>query len=320
MMLRIFLSYLAQAVWARNIVQNWGFARKMSARFVAGETLDEAIVVIQVLNKKGINATLDHLGENVCTEEDARQSTDEIITIIDRLKQVGVASGVSIKLSQIGLVVDSALCEENLLKILDRAKNKDIFIRVDMEDSSLTEETLNLFTRTRNQGYHSIVGIAIQSYLFRTEDDVRKLLETGSKIRICKGAYKEPPEIAFPKKRDVDKNFDKITKLLLDRSLLEESRISSDGSFPPIPAIGTHDQERINYALEYARSINLPLQGLEIQMLHGIRSNLQDQLVKEGCPVRVYVPYGSEWYPYFVRRLAERPANLWFFLSNLFRS
>lgn len=189
-----------------------------------------------------------------------------------------------------------------------------------MEDSSLTEETLNLFTRTRNQGYHSIVGIAIQSYLFRTEDDVRKLLETGSKIRICKGAYKEPPEIAFPKKRDVDKNFDKITKLLLDRSLLEGSRISSDGSFPPIPAIGTHDQERINYALECARSINLPLQGLEIQMLHGIRSNLQDQLVKEGCPVRVYVPYGSEWYPYFVRRLAERPANLWFFLSNLFRS
>jgi len=320
MMLRIFLSYLAQAVWARNIVQNWGFARKMAARFVAGETLDEAIGVIQVLNKKGINATLDHLGENVCTEEDARQSTDEILDIIDRLKQVGVSSGVSIKLSQIGLVVDSALCEENLLKILDRAKNKDIFIRVDMEDSSLTEETLNLFTRTRNQGYHSIVGIAIQSYLFRTEDDVRKLLETGSKIRICKGAYKEPPEIAFPKKRDVDKNFDKITKLLLDRSLLEGSRISSDGSFPPIPAIGTHDQERINYALEYARSINLPLQGLEIQMLHGIRSNLQDQLVKEGCPVRVYVPYGSEWYPYFVRRLAERPANLWFFLSNLFRS
>ena len=320
MMLRIFLSYLAQAVWARNIVQNWGFARKMSARFVAGETLDEAIGVIQVLNKKGINATLDHLGENVCTEEDARQSTGEILAIIDRLKQVGVASGVSIKLSQIGLVVDSALCEENLLKILDRAKNKDIFIRVDMEDSSLTEETLNLFTRTRNQGYHSIVGIAIQSYLFRTEDDVRKLLETGSKIRICKGAYKEPPEIAFPKKGDVDKNFDKITKLLLDRSLLEGSRISSDGSFPPIPAIGTHDQERINYALEYARSINLPLEGLEIQMLHGIRSNLQDQLVKEGCPVRVYVPYGSEWYPYFVRRLAERPANLWFFLSNLFRS
>ncbi len=320
MMLRILLSYLAQAVWARRIVQSWGFARKMSARFVAGETLDQAVDVVKELNNRGINATLDHLGENVFTEEDARQSADEILTLIDKLEQEGVASGVSIKLSQIGLVVDSALCEENLLKILERAKSKNIFIRVDMEDSSLTEKTLDLFTKTRNQGYHSIVGIAIQSYLYRTEDDVRKLLETGSKIRLCKGAYKEPQAIAFPKKSDVDKNFDKITELLLDRSLSEGSRISPDGSFPPIPAIGTHDVDRINYALDYAKSINLPIQGLEIQMLHGIRINLQDQLAKQGYPVRVYVPYGSEWYPYFVRRLAERPANLWFFLTNLFRS
>ncbi len=320
MMLRILLSYLAQAVWARRIVQSWGFARKMAARFVAGETLDQAVDVVKELNNRGINATLDHLGENVCTEEDARQSADEILTLIDKLKQEGVASGVSIKLSQIGLVVDSALCEENLLKILERAKSKNIFIRVDMEDSSLTEQTLELFTKTRNQGYHSIVGIAIQSYLYRSEADVRKLLETGTSIRLCKGAYKEPPGIAFPKKRDVDINFDKITELLLDRSLSEGSRISPDGSFPPIPAIGTHDQERINLALEYARSIDLPKLGLEIQMLYGIRKNLQEQLAKEGYPVRVYVPYGSEWYPYFVRRLAERPANLWFFLTNLFRS
>ena len=320
MMLRILLSYLAQAVWARRIVQSWGFARKMSARFVAGETIDQAVDVVKELNKRGINATLDHLGENVCTEEDARQSADEILALIDKLKHEGVASGVSIKLSQIGLVVDSALCEENLLKILVRAKSNNIFIRVDMEDSSLTEKTLDLFTKTRNQGYHSIVGIAIQAYLYRTEDDVRKLLETSSKIRICKGAYKEPQAIAFPKKSDVDANFDKITEILLDKSLAEESRISADGSFPPIPAIGTHDEDRINYALDYARSINLPMQGLEIQMLHGIRKNLQDQLAKQGYPVRVYVPYGSEWYPYFVRRLAERPANLWFFLTNLFRS
>jgi len=320
MMLGILLSYLAQAVWARRIVQSWGFARKMSARFVAGETLDQAVEVVKELNNRGINATLDHLGENVCTEEDARQSADEILTLIDKLEQEGVASGVSIKLSQIGLVVDSALCEENLLKILERAKSKNIFIRVDMEDSSLTEQTLELFTKTRNQGYHSIVGIAIQSYLYRSEADVSKLLETGTRIRLCKGAYKEPQGIAFPKKRDVDLNFDKITGLLLDRSLSDGSKISPDGSFPPIPAIATHDQDRINLTLEYARSIDLPKIGLEIQMLHGIQVNLQEQLAKEGYPVRVYVPYGSEWYPYFVRRLAERPANLWFFLTNLFRS
>jgi len=320
MMLRILLSYLAQAVWARRIVQSWGFAQKMAARFVSGETLDQAVDVVKELNNRGINVTLDHLGENVCTEEDARQSADEILTLIDKLNHEGVASGVSIKLSQIGLVVDAALCEENLLKILERAKSKDVFIRVDMEDSSLTEKTLDLFTKTRNQGYHSIVGIAIQAYLYRSEDDVRKLLEKGSPIRLCKGAYKEPPGIAFPKKSDVDKNFDKITEILLDSSLAEGSRISPDGSFPPIPAIGTHDIDRINYALDYAKSINLPIQGLEIQMLYGIRINLQDQLAKKGYPVRVYVPYGSEWYPYFVRRLAERPANLWFFLTNLFRS
>ena len=320
MMLRLLLLYLSRAGWARRIVQSWGFARNMAARFVAGETLDQAVDVIRILNKRGISATLDHLGENVCTEEDARQSTDEILTIIDKLKHVGVASGVSIKLSQIGLVVDSTLCEENLLQILERAKSKDIFVRVDMEDSPLTEQTLELFTKTRNHGYQFIVGIAIQSYLYRSEADVRKLLETGSHIRLCKGAYKEPPGIAFPRKRDVDKNFDKITELLLDRSLSEGSRISPDGSFPPIPAIATHDQERINHALEYARSIDLPMLGLEIQMLYGIRTNLQDQLAKRGYPVRVYVPYGSEWYPYFVRRLAERPANLWFFLTNLFRA
>jgi len=319
-MLRILLSYLAQAVWARRIVQRWGFAQIMAARFVSDETLDQAVDVVKELNNRGINATLDHLGENVCTEEDARQSADEILTLIDKLNHEGVTSGVSIKLSQIGLVVDAALCEENLLKILERAKSKDVFIRVDMEDSSLTEKTLDLFTKTRNQGYHSIVGIAIQSYLYRSEDDVRKLLEKGSPIRICKGAYKEPPGIAFPKKRDVDKNFDKITELLLDSSLAEGSRISPDGSFPPIPAIGTHDQKRINHALEYARIINLPMTGLEIQMLYGIRTSLQDQLAEKGYPVRVYVPYGSEWCPYFVRRLAERPANLWFFLTNLFRS
>ncbi|MGB2962908.1 MAG: proline dehydrogenase family protein [Anaerolineales bacterium] len=318
-MLRFLLIYLSQAVWARKLVQGFDVAQRMAARFVAGETLDQAIRVVKKLNAQGISTTLDHLGENVNTEGDARQATEEILTILDRLNSEGVISGVSIKLSQIGLVVDPVLCEENLLQILDAAKQKNIFIRVDMEDSQLTDQTLELFTRVSKKGELSSPGIAIQAYLFRSEDDVRKLLESESPIRLCKGAYKESPTIAFPKKSDVDKNFDKLTDLLLDSSLDVESKISADGSFPPIPAIATHDQLRIDHALVYAKSINLPKQGLEFQMLYGIRADLQEELTSRGYPVRVYVPYGSEWYPYFVRRLAERPANLWFFLSNLFR-
>jgi proline dehydrogenase len=318
-MLRFLLIYLSQAAWARNIVQSWRIAKNMAARFVAGETLDQAIKAVKELNSRGISATLDHLGENVCTVEDARQAADEILAILDRLKDEAVISGVSIKLSQIGLVVDSALCEEYLLQILEHAKHKNIFIRIDMEDSLLTEQTLNVFSRVSIHQETRFAGIAIQSYLYRSEDDLKKLLESNTPVRLCKGAYQEPPSIAFPKKSDVDKNFDHLTDLLLERSLAADSVISPDGSFPPIPAIATHDQKRIDHALSYARSINLPKQGLEFQMLYGIRADLQEELTKRGYPVRVYVPYGSEWYPYFVRRLAERPANLWFFMSNLLR-
>ena len=318
-MLRLFLIFLSQAIWAGKLVHGWSVAQRMAARFVAGETLDQAIRVVKELNIQGISTTLDHLGENVNTEGDAHQATEEILTIIKRLNSEGVVSGVSIKLSQIGLVVDSTLCEENLLQILEGAIQNDIFIRVDMEDSQLIDETLELYTRVKKQGETYSTGIAIQAYLFRSEDDVRKLLKSDTPIRLCKGAYRESPAIAFPKKSDVDKNFDKLTDLLLDRSLVVGSRISPDGSFPPIPAIATHDQHRIDHALDYARSINLPKQGLEFQMLYGIRTDLQEELTSRGYPVRVYVPYGSEWFSYFVRRLAERPANLWFFLSNLIR-
>lgn len=318
-MLRVILIYLSQAGWARKIVQRMPFAQKMASRFVAGETLDEAIRVVKALNLKGINTTLDHLGENVYSQADAVKAAEEILGILDRLKIEGVASGVSIKLSQIGLIVDREICKENLTRILELAQTHNIFVRVDMEDSPHTDDTLEIFSVTRSHINPDLAGVAIQAYLYRSENDVRNLLESNAGIRLCKGAYKEPPGIAFPKKLDVDQNFDRITKMLLDKSLMVGSKLSQDGINPPIPAIATHDEARINYAKNYKESIRLDSSGLEFQMLYGIRTDLQEQLVNEGYPVRVYVPYGQEWYPYFVRRLAERPANLWFFLTNLLR-
>lgn len=318
-MLKLLLIYLSQAQWARNLVQNWGFAKRTAARFVAGETLDDAVAVVQELRQRGICTTLDHLGENVTSAENARKAADEIIQIINRLSRDGICSGISIKLSQIGLVIDPDLCEENLERILERAFQEKVYLRIDMEDSTLTQLTLDLFSKFRDQGYAEYLGIVIQASLYRSEQDVKDLLAANSKIRLCKGAYKEPRNIAFPRKRDVDGNFDRIVRLMLDRSLELGSRIKDDGGIPPLPAIATHDQKRVEFACKYADEIGLEKTGLEFQMLHGIREDLQTALVQEGYPVRIYVPYGQEWYPYFVRRLAERPANLWFFLSNLIR-
>lgn len=318
-MLKLILTYLSQAGWARSIVQGWGFAKRTAARFVAGETLDEAIAVVKDLNSRGIFTTLDHLGENVTSREEAVLAADEIITIIDRLVNEGVPSGISIKLSQIGLVLDPDICRQNLLKIMESAKEKNIFVRIDMEDSSLTQATLDLFDSTRENGYEAYTGIVIQASLFRSQDDIKRLMAESCSVRICKGAYKEPRTVAFPKKISVDENFDGITELLLDQSLEIESSATLDGGHPPLPAIATHDQARVDHTLLYADKIGLDKRGVEFQMLYGIREDIQENLIGQGYPVRVYVPYGSEWYPYFVRRLAERPANLWFFISNFFR-
>jgi len=319
-MLRLLLIYLSQAGWARAIVQGWGIAKRTAARFVAGETLDQAVAVVKDLDRRGIFSTLDHLGENVTTKEEATAAADEILVIIDRLSQENVRAGVSVKLSQIGLVLDPGLCLENMVRILEKARQENIFVRIDMEDSKLTQATLDLYREVRDRGYSEYTGIVIQASLYRSQGDVDELLQEGGKIRLCKGAYKEPRSVAFPRKKDVDQNFDQLTRRLLDKSKAAGTGSSSDGSFPPIPAIATHDQNRIAAAREYADRIELPKRGMEFQMLHGIRGDLQNSLVAEGYPVRVYVPYGQEWYPYFVRRLAERPANLWFFISNLFRS
>lgn len=319
-MLRSSLIYLSKADWARQIVTRWSFAWRAASRFVAGEKLEDAIQVVKGLNQKGINATLDHLGEHTTSPEKAKQATQDILDILDCIHLAGVRSSVSIKLTQIGFAVDEVLCEANLQLILERAKETHSFIRLDMEDSPWVEKTLALFRKMRDEYGYQNVGVVIQSYLYRSEEDVRRLGQEGARVRLCKGAYKEPPEIAYPKKDDVDASFDLLARILMDCSLeLGCPALSDNGIVPPLPALATHDEKRIVAAKEYAQKIGLPAKALEFQMLHGIRRDLQENLAKEGYPVRVYVPYGTEWYPYFTRRLAERPANVWFFLSNLFR-
>jgi proline dehydrogenase len=318
-MLRSFLIYLSKAAWAQNMVTSWKFAWRTVSRYVAGTKIEDAIRAIRELNAKNINVTLDHLGENTSTPEEASEATSEILNTLDEIKRDGVRANVSIKLTQIGLGLDEKLCAENLERILSRATEHGNFIRVDMEDTPYTDKTVNLYSQMRKKSYQN-VGIVLQSYLYRTEADARKLLEDKTPIRLVKGAYQEPADKAFPKKADVDANYDLLTKITMDAALVVDSQRNSDnGLFPPIPAIATHDEKRIEFAKQYAAKIGLPKEALEFQMLYGIRRDLQDQLVKEGYPVRVYVPFGTHWYPYFMRRLAERPANIWFFVSNFFR-
>jgi len=318
-MLRSFLIYLSKAVWAQKLVTGWGFAWHTASRFVAGTKLDDAMRVVCELNGKGINATLDHLGEHTNTPAEAQQATDDIFATLDRIgEDTSARANVSIKLTQIGLGLDENLCARNLERIIARARSNSTFIRIDIEDTPYTDKTINLYYQMRAKGYENM-GMAVQSYLYRAEADTRRLLEDKTRIRLVKGAYKEPPDKAYPKKTDVDANYDLLTKILIDASLANGSKESSDGRVPPIPAIATHDEKRIAFAKGYADKVGLPKYGMEFQMLYGIRRDLQEELAKEGYPVRVYVPFGTHWYPYFVRRLAERPANIWFFISNFFK-
>jgi len=320
-MLRSFLIYLSQASWAQRLVTSWGFAWKAASRFVAGESSADAIRVIQELNVRCINATLDHLGEHTSTVEEADRATENILSILNEIDKAGVRSNVSIKLTQIGMSLDEEICRQNLVRILDRVRKHGNFLRIDMEDTPYTDTTLSLYYSMLQRGFNvSQIGIVVQAYLYRTEADVRKLLEYNAHLRLVKGAYKEPSDKAFPQKADTDANYDLLTKLIIDAAgKIEANQISADGRVPPIPAIATHDEKRIAFAKQYAEKVGLPKEAIEFQMLYGIRRDLQEQLVKEGYPVRVYVPFGTHWYPYFMRRLAERPANIWFFVSNYLR-
>ncbi len=318
-MLRSLLIYLSKAAWARQAVIRIPGARQAASRFYAGETLDQAIQNIRELNEHHILATLDHLGEHTTNPSEARQATRDILAMIEAIDRSAVRSNVSIKLSQIGMALDEELCQENLEQILAYARERDMLVRLDMEDSPWVDTTLRMYREMCARGLNN-VGVVIQSYLYRSQADIQVLVQERGRVRLCKGAYQEPAEIAFPKKKDVDANYDRLAEMLVEGAKAAGAPgLSPDGRIPPLPALATHDEKRIERGKAYAEETGLPKEALEFQMLYGIRRDLQEKLAAEGYPMRVYVPYGTQWYPYYVRRLAERPANVWFFISNFFR-
>lgn len=318
-MMRAVLIYLSRAAWARRLVTRWRFARRAAARFVAGDALEEALPAVRALNNRGLLATIDHLGENVTNAQEAARAADDYVELMDRICGAGLRANASLKLTQLGLALDPALCLDNMRRVLRKASACGLFVRIDMEDSSAVDQTLHIYRTLQAEGLNN-TGVVIQSYLYRSQDDVQALVEQGARIRLCKGAYKEPPAVAYPRKRDVDDSFDRLARRMIDAARARGAEpVSSDGRLPPPVALATHDARRIEIARRHAEAAGLPRPALEFQMLYGIRADLQEMLAAEGYPVRIYVPYGTEWYPYFVRRLAERPANVWFFLSNFFR-
>ncbi len=307
-MFRSALLYLSQANWAKSLIMNVGPARRSAERFVAGETLPEAIEVTRRLNDDGLEVALDHLGESVTDEQGAVQATQAYLDLLDAIASNGVRATASLKLTQLGLDISEQLCLDNMRRILERAKAINNHITIDMESSDYTDSTLRVYRTLRRD--FSNVGTVIQAYLYRSEDDMRALAAEGAFVRLCKGAYKEPADRAFPKKAAVDANFVRLTELFLS----EEARAA--GAFL---AIATHDEKMIAAAKAYVRAHDVPPDSFEFQMLYGIRPNLQAQLRDDGFTMRLYAGYGTEWYPYFMRRLAERPANVWFIASNFFR-
>lgn len=276
-------------------------SRRVARRFVAGETLDDAIEAGWGVNRAKRSASLDLLGENVSDEAGARRAAEDYLAIFDRIAREKLDANVSLKLTQLGLDLREPLCQELLEGIVAHAAELGNFVRIDMEGSAYTRRTVDLTKRVRAR--YSNVGTVMQAYLYRAEQDVKDLLSVGCQMRLCKGAYKEPPDIAFPKKTDVDANYVKLMKLLLSSGIYH--------------GIATHDPALIQATKEYARERNIGREQFEFQMLYGIRTDLQEQLVREGYRLRVYIPFGTDWFPYFMRRLAERPANLMFFLRSV---
>lgn len=280
-------------------------ARRFALRFVAGETLGQAVRAIRAFNSKGIRATFDHLGENIHTAEAATSAADSYVAVLGAIKQYNLDSNVSLKLTQMGLDVDEELCFRNVSRICRRAQELNNFVRLDMESSAYTDRTLAMFRRLWHEGGFHNTGVVLQAYLYRTEADVREMNKLGARVRLCKGAYNEPAGVAFPEKADVDANYAKLLRLLL-----------TQGTYP---GIATHDSRLIEYTKRFAASKGIAPARFEFQMLYGIRRSLQEELVQQGYNMRVYVPYGKEWYPYFMRRLAERPANVVFVMGNLLK-
>ena len=308
---RSMLLYLSRARWARALVTNFGPAWNFAKRFVAGETVDEAIEATRQLNGRGMSVTIDFLGESVSAVSEANAARDQILWLLDRMHSANVDANVSLKLSQLGLKIDENVAIQNLRTILTRAQQYNRRVRIDMEESALVDVTLDIYRRLRDGEGFTNVGVVIQAYLFRSEADVERLVAEGAWVRLVKGAYKEPHDIAFALKADTDASMVKLMERMLSADALR------NGVYL---AMATHDEKLIVATQEFARQHQIPASKYEFQLLYGIRRELQEQLVAQGNQVRIYVPYGTAWYPYFMRRLAERPANVWFFVSNYFRA
>jgi len=288
-----------------SFVRNNGLAVRSASRFVAGESVEAVIEPVKALNAQGISATLDLLGESVQNEQEVAEVLDTYLQLFQNIGAQNLNANVSIKLTALGLDIDPELCYRNMERLLNAA-GPEQFVRIDMESSDYTQRTLDLFLRLWNSpSQYRNVGVVIQSYLHRSADDVEMLIQLGARVRLCKGAYKEPPTVAFPEKSEVDANYVRLMERLL-----------KDGNYP---GIATHDEKIIAATKAYASANSIGSERFEFQMLYGIRRDLQTQLVKDGYRVRVYTPFGTHWYPYMMRRLAERPANLWFVLKNSLR-
>jgi proline dehydrogenase len=299
------LLYLARREGLKDFATRFSPFRKVTTRFVAGEDIATTVKAIRELNNIGCTATFDHLNEGVTNAAETQGEVREYKQILAAIDVSGIKSNVSIKLTQFGLAIDPELTYRNARAVVEEAARRGNFVRIDMEESKVTQVTLDIFRRLRSEFDLNTVGIVVQSYLRRTQSDVQDLLKIPARMRLCKGAYNEPPEVAFPDKRDVDENYVRCMKLLLSSGVYH--------------GIATHDEKMIEATKRYEREQGISREAFEFQMLYGVRRDLQEKLAREGYKVRVYVPYGKTWYPYFMRRLAERPANVWFVLKNFLK-
>jgi proline dehydrogenase len=304
--MRSALIALSQNSSLRRFAESSHFGRRMSSRFVAGVNIPQVLDAAAAVNRQGIAATLDSLGENVHTPEEAESAAAIYYQLLAAIEQQGLDANVSVKLTQIGMDLSPDLTFSIVAGLVKRAIAADTFVRVDMEGSGYTDATIDLVSKLHavdeNRGR---IGVVIQAYLYRSAADIERLLAEGIRIRLCKGAYQEPPSLAFPNKADVDANFVKLMKTLLPSGIYH--------------GIATHDEKMIDATCRFAREAEISSDRFEFQMLYGVRRDLQKSLVAQGYRVRVYIPFGTEWYPYFMRRLAERPANLLFIARNFFR-
>jgi proline dehydrogenase len=310
LLLRSALIALSQNKRLRAFSERSALGRRLSGRFIAGMSVTDALAAAEHVNREGIAVSLDSLGESVTIEAEARASAAIYHQLLDAVHERGLNANVSVKLSQMGMDFDPTLTERIVGEIVEHASRVGSFVRIDMEGSPYTEATIAITERLAAR-FPGRVGAVLQSYLYRTAEDAERLLEQGIRIRLCKGAYKEGPDVAFPTKAEVDANYIRLMKRMVT--------FTKDGS-GVFCGIATHDEVIIEELLAFVRTNNVPQNAFEFQMLYGIRRDLQRQLAADGFGVRVYIPFGPEWYPYFMRRLAERPANLLFLLQNFFRA